>query len=428
MKRIQRCFLLFIVLLLGMQLPAQEIVDGFYKGKKVWMKYYKGASPVIKELKYDNEDVSDLQKKVGELQKKLESCSGTKPVNSPQGGDSKSQVDVLKDSLKRLQLILWQKDYQASQQVEEYEKSLDDKTHQVDSLSNLLAGYRSKADDIFCMHIGVQYRVGLPQLLNPLLMQLDGQGDKIWTRNLTLAHHVGLFYGTASLTKNFPLSIGVGVEYERLQFKAGIGYLYNTIQQAIDAEQDSYTAYITYNNVLEDVTLHYVNIPISLSLGQPCMNRMSGYGQFTLTPSVCIAQSFSSSGTYSHAGHYSQLSGTDVDLYLDDMPSLGFGNGFKMSDVQKAVSVNRFVLLGRLSAGFYLPLCNMKKGKSSPCVFKMGVSVDFTFTPIAKDMGADAAMPEAQYRLQQYNLLNGQGCRYVSPALEVGLLYLIKKH
>lgn len=276
-------------------------------------------------------------------------------------------------------------------------------------------------------HIGVQYRVGLPQLLNPLLSQEDGQGKRIWTKNITLSHHVGLFYGSASLTKNFPLTIGVGVEYGKVAFAAGIGHFADTIQQAVDADNDIYTAYMSYDNISENVALHYVSLPITLSIGQPRTDRITGYGQITLAPSVCVANTLMTTGTYNRAGYYSQLAGCDVDLFLDDMPSLGYGNGYRVSEVQKEVEVSRFVLMGRLSAGFYLPLCNTGKGKTCPCVFKMGVSVDFSLTSIAQELDTEAAMSESVYRLGQYNLLNGKGCRFVNPVLEVGLIYIIEK-
>ena len=259
-----------------------------------------------------------------------------------------------------------------------------------------------------------------------MLSQKNGFGEEIWWKGTTLAHHVGLFYGSPSLTGNFPLTLGVGIEYSKVSFKAGIAKLADTVFNAVDVDNDIYTAYLSYN-ITECATLHYVSVPLMLSIGQPRQDRISGYGQLTLAPSVCIAQTPTYSGTYNHHGHYSQLSGNDVDLYLDDMASLGFGNGFNINEVQKQVSVNRFVLMGRLAAGFYIPLCKTYDGNTSPCVFRMGVSVDFSLTPIAKDLGIDESMPEATYRLGQSNLLNGKGCRFVNPALEVGLIYIFAK-
>lgn len=448
MKRIRLYIMGAFILLVNLPLSAQ-VLDGKYyedsKAKSVTVTYTNSSPVVIKKIMYDGKDLiklkGELEKKVSDLQKELNDCRRGGGRTPTKVVDLEKQVNDLMDSVqtlnKTIDRIVFVKKMDAEEQIKtidslanslgEMGRSLAERQRQVDSLREVLRRSGSVMSDN-CMHIGLQYRIGLPQLLNPLLAQMDDQGEKIWSRNLTLSHHVGLFYGTASLVENFPLSIGVGVEYDQLRFKAGIGHLDNTIQQAMDADNDPYTAYLSYDNVLEDITLRYVSIPVSLSFGQPYMDRISGYGQFTIAPSICVAQKLSSSGIYSLAGYYSQLSGSDVDLYMDDMSSLGFGSGFEVADVQKSVSVSRFVLVGRLSAGFYLPLCNLKKGKSSPCVFKMGVSVDITCTPIAKDLGNDTAMPEAQYRLQQYNLLNGQGCRYVCPALEVGLLYLIKKH
>ena len=433
MKRIRLCIIASFVMLLHFPLSAQGVfkfkyeVHGIYKDLKVDYKMLNESTILISRITYDGKDLFERSKEYDNLQKKLKECEKEREKTPQNCDELERQLTDWKDSVSSLEVIIIEKDVAKKQQIADLNHSLTEKQRQVDSLRRVLEMFQHNVPDN-CMHIGLQYRIGLPQLLNPLLSQMDGQGEKIWSRNLTLSHHVGLFYGTASLVENFPLSVGVGVEYDQLRFKAGIGHLDNTIQQAMDADNDPYTAYLSCDNVLEDITLRYVSIPFSLSLGQPYMDRISGYGQFTIAPSICVAQKLSSSGIYSLAGYYSQLSGSDVDLYMDDVSSLGFGSGFEVADVQKSVSVSRFVLVGRLSAGFYLPLCNLKKGKSSPCVFKMGVSVDITCTPIAKDLGNDTAMPEAQYRLQQYNLLNGQGCRYVSPALEVGLLYLIKKH
>ena len=117
----------------------------------------------------------------------------------------------------------------------------------------------------------------------------------------------------------------------------------------------------------------------------------------------------------------------EVDLDLND-PALGldFGNDILIGDREKAVSVNRFVLLGRLSGGFYLPLCNTHKGNTSQWVVKLGLNVDLTLTPIAKALDSDESYPDAVYRLNQYNILAGKGCRFVNPSLEVGLLYIFK--
>ena len=366
-----------------------------------------------------NDPSQALQEQLSKIQKQVEDLTA-------RNKDLTAQVDRMESTNRTLT--------ENNQKLESQNQTLEAKNRALTEAQKNGAG-ADKGDAMvkqfstygYGHHIGVQYRVGLPQLLNPLLSQEDGQGERIWTKNITLSHHVGLFYGSASLTKNFPLTIGVGVEYGKVAFAAGIGHFADTIQQAVDADNDTYTAYMSYDNISENVALHYVSLPITLSMGQPRTDRITGYGQITLAPSVCVANTLMTTGTYNRAGYYSQLAGCDVDLFLDDMPSLGYGDGYRVSEVQKEVEVSRFVLMGRLSAGFYMPLCNTGKGKTCPCVFKMGVSVDFSLTPIAKELDTEAAMSESVYRLGQYNLLNGKGCRFVNPVLEVGLIYIIEK-
>ena len=86
--------------------------------------------------------------------------------------------------------------------------------------------------------------------------------------------------------------------------------------------------------------------------------------------------------------------------------------------------MNRFLLAGRLAGGIYLPLCRVQQGKTSPWVVKLGVKVDFAITPVSKGLPEDEHLPGATYRLNQYNLLSGKGCRFINPGLEVGIMYI----
>lgn len=276
-------------------------------------------------------------------------------------------------------------------------------------------------------HIGIQYRIGMPFVFNQLLAQTDGESRKIWTKNLTLSHQVGLFYGSPSLSDKVPFSLGAGLEYGRVSLAAGIGHLNDTVGNAVDADNDIYSAFLEYRNVVEKVTLHYVSVPLTLSFGRPRNDKVCGYGQIAIAPAFCVAHTLSSTGNYDCTGHYSQMSGCDVDFYLDDFSPLGFGSNLDVNKETKVADVSRFLLTGRLSAGLYMPLCSTRKQHTCQWVFKVGVNVDFSITTVAKEMASDSSMPDAIYRLSQYNLLSGHGCRIVNPGLEVGLVYIIKK-
>ena len=270
-----------------------------------------------------------------------------------------------------------------------------------------------------CSHIGLSYSFGVPLMFSPVMSQKDGLGQKIWSRQMTFAYQVGFYWGSRSLVNNGSLSLGVGIEYSRMRFAAGIGYLSDILDGAVDRDNDLYTAYLTYKNVEETATLHYLGIPLTLSIGQPYHDRISSYAQITLVPSFCLSSSFSVSGFYDHEGYYSAM-----DLTLSDFQSLGFGHNMSLGNKEN-LDVNRFLLTGRVAGGIYLPLCQTQKGKTSPWVVKLGVKLDFSITSMAKSLPEEASFPNATYRLNQYNLMSSDVCRFVNPGLEVGIMYIV---
>lgn len=276
-------------------------------------------------------------------------------------------------------------------------------------------------------HIGLYYRIGLPILINGLLKQNDADGQSIWHKSMRVSHNIGFQWSSASLSKKTPILLGVGIEYSRIHLSAGIGDLSETIHDAIDADQCNYTAYLRYQNITEDVALSYISLPLTLTLGQPYTNRISGYGHFTIAPAFCVAKKLHAYGSYNLSGYYSEIDGNEVDLLLDDyIPQLGFGQNLSNSQIEKNSTINTFVLFGRISGGMYIPLCNLKKGKTSPCLLKMGLNLDFSITPIAKKADINTSLPDAHYNLNEYNILSGSNSRIINPSFEIGLVYIIK--
>ena len=389
-----------------------------------------------KDLKAQQERETELSNQIVQLEKILESQQKGKGDETE---ELKNQIEKLKKELSSKQ----SRENELSDQLAQLDRVLKEEQAKETALHQEISELKDQNKELSAQvtggeapppqtaasghHIGIQYRIGLPIVFNQLLSQTDSRGKGIWRRNLTLSHQVGLFYGSPSLSDKVPVTLGIGVEYGKVGLAAGIGHLNDTID-AVDADNDSYSAFLEYQNIVENVTLHYVSVPLTLSFGQPRNDRVSGYGQISLVPSVCISHTLVSTGTYGRTGHYSQLAGHDVDLYLDDFAPLGFGSNLDVNKETKVADVSRFLLSGRLSAGFYVPFCNLRKKNTCNCIFKFGVNVDFTFTTVAKEMASEASMSDAVYRLNQYNLLTGHGCRFVNPGLEVGLIYIIKKN
>lgn len=422
-------------------LAAQKPVAGRYKGHLVKMNYVSGNTrDDIEYLEYDGMELtkkidglnSEIAKLNGQI-KKLEN-QNPKPKNKNQGTKTDTaqerrmweleranhnyrlQVDSLQEQ------IVFLKD-----SVRFWKDSLNKLNHVIDSLiksTSDLSGNRTGVDNLnrSGQHVGAYYRLGCSWLMNDLLNQRN-DGELLWRRQVKLSHQIGLFWNSAPL-KNTPLSFGVGLEYSRMRFAAGIGHLSETVEDAVDSDNCSYTAHLTYDNVVEDATLHYINVPITLSIGKPYNNRISGYFQITLVPSFCVGHSLKDTGNYSLAGHYSQLENTQVNLDLVEFPQLGFGD-YTLSGKTKELSINNIVLLGRVSGGVYIPMCNLRRGETSQWAVRLGVNLDFALSPLSKQMAPDPKLKGASYRLNQCNILAGKGCRFVNPSLEVGIMYIL---
>lgn len=398
-------------------LMGQNVVAGKYKGHVVKMKYYKGSPDDIQYLEYGlvtelNKTVSRLEKEKASLQKELNKLKGKEHVESD-------------DSL-QMQLVVQERDLLARKRtidsLRKRTEMLNDSLQIVQKRMQELSEVPSlpkRSPSADCSNIGVSYSMGIPILFSSMLNQKDDAERPLWNRRMTLSHQLGLHWGSRSLVRNGSLSLGIGLEYSRMRFAAGMGNVSNTFDNAVDIDNDSYTAYLTYRNVEENAALHYLGIPLTLSIGQPYHDRISGYFQLTVVPSFCISSSLNASGYYDLAGYYPQY-----DLLLEDFEDLGFRPNGSVDQRNESVSVNRFLLTGRLAGGIYLPLCQTQQGKTSPWAVKLGVKLDFSITPVVKEGNENASFRDATAYLTQNNFLSG-GCRYLNPALEVGIMYVI---
>ncbi len=387
---------------------GQNVVTGKYKGHVVKMKYYKGSPDDIQYLEYGlvnelNKTVSRLENEKASLQKELNKLKGKATVSSD-------------DSL-QLQLIIQERDLLARERtidsLNERVVVLSDSLQQLQNVVNTPVtptdkNIRSSSAD--CSHFGVSYSMGIPLLFSSALNHKDDMNQPLWNRRMTLSHQIGLYWGSRSLVRKGSLSLGVGLEYSRMRFVAAMTTFSDTLD-AVDEDNDTYTAYLTYRNVEESATLHYLSIPLTLSIGQPYHDRISGYFQLSLVPSFCLSSSYKTSGFYDLAGYYSQY-----DLTLDNFDALGFGT-YSVGELDEDWNANRFVLTGRVAGGIYLPMCRTQQGKTSPWVMKLGIKLDFSITPMAKGNQTDGLFKAA-------TAYSSDGCRFLDPALEVGIMYI----
>lgn len=445
MKKI--IFLLLIDILFGFASsifaqPGKKTVSGTYQGNRVKVVYISDEpSDDIKEVKCNGEDLAKMVSRLDKLEvqiaekdkeiKKLEKKIRDLSQGDRQGGGQTNNPNPnVVDSLRRHNNALleekWELEGQRNalrdsvQNLEESVRLLNDSLDKVNKqLADLL---KVKPTKNTSSHVGAYYRIGSPLLFNSLLNQKEGS-ERFWHRQMTLSHQIGVYWNSASFSDKLPMTYGVGLEYNRMKFSAGIGHLNDTLRGVEDNDGDSYTAYYTYSNVAENATLQYLSLPLSFSIGAPRTDRISGYFQVSLVPSILFSN-LSASGVYSQAGLYDTIGGTPVTLYLDDFARLGFGPDSlqRKKPGEKDVLIP-FMLSGRLAGGVYIPLCNTTKGQASAWVIKVGVNLDMGFL-FSKQ--SETEHPKAKYHLDQYNIV-GSGACYFNPGLEVGILYMFNK-
>jgi hypothetical protein len=140
-----------------------------------------------------------------------------------------------------------------------------------------------------------------------------------------------------------------------------------------------------------------------------------------LAPTLCFPSSLSAEGYYDLEGYYSQW-----NLTLSEFQPLGYGNNNRIETEIKKADVSRFLLTGRIAGGVYVPLCRISQGKTSPWVIKLGVKLDYSIIFKAKnDDSPSKDVFNATDYITQNNFLSSNGCRFLNPGVEVGIMYII---
>lgn len=385
------------------------------------------------KTKFEKKDAEckEIQKQIDSLQGILASQSQNQAPTQSHSSDS-PKADATVISLKRDKLNLEDQRDSLQRQV----KLLNDSIRLLNATlekvysQQMATSQKTPIPTGTFQHVGAYYRIGSPLLFNSLLNQKEGS-NKIWSRKVTLSHQVGVYWNSASFSDKLPMTYGVGLEYSRLKFSAGIGQMSDSPYKFMDNDGDSCTAYLTYNNLRETATLHYVSIPLTFSIGAPRADRISGYFQVSLIPSFLLKDSLSVSGKYSCMGHYDTISHQWVNLNLTNFPDLGFVEnqdiGGKRTNNSKVM--NRVVFSGRLSGGVYIPLCNTAKGQTSKWVVKLGANIDLSGPyKMRKEIESEPSkINNLDQYLSLYKIFSGSGSWSVNPSLEVGILYMFNK-
>ena len=217
---------LWLVIFFGLICPmvAQEPIAGKYDGHRVKVKYVRGAAgnDMIRSIEYEGVEltkkISELNSQIADLNKQIKNLKNSTPKPPTKDPDPKTdtaqerrlwelkgenhryrlQVDTLEKqvgTLKRQVVLL-------EDSVRSLKESLRLVNQELDSLKRVITGRDQSQSG---PHIGVYYSLSSPWLTNALLSRKNGE-IPIWSRQMTLSHQFGFYWGSRSLLQNGSLS------------------------------------------------------------------------------------------------------------------------------------------------------------------------------------------------------------------------------
>lgn len=418
-------------------------------GKKIRVDYYKGKSKdLIEKIEYEvvdelNAKVKEYQSRINEYSKTIENLKKDKNANDNTIAKLNKRIVALNDSLSIIktkcnehlvnlkkceaQINMLQSANESVVELpedndEQFLAVIDSLTLVNNQLRQQIASYDknlSKMENEIKLSIS-SHAIGLDLGYGLSLFNNDNLKNDFWSKETCANQHISVYFQTKRLVKSFPLSVGIGIGFDKMSLKAHFNYYSETIENVVDNDGDRYNLIREYNNVKEKVSLSYISIPLFAAVGQPYANKVSAYGKLTLVPMLNVSKNVTASGTYTSTGYYPQW-----DITLHDIPELGFNTDAQCYNDDTDLNVNTFILSGSLSAGVYYPLCNLNKNpEGSQFIFKGGIRLDYTLMPVAGKSSKDDIV-NAKYHLGAYNSI--ENTNVFSPIIEIGLIYLLKK-
>jgi hypothetical protein len=212
------------------------------------------------------------------------------------------------------------------------------------------------------------------------------------------------------------LSAGLGISHFRQA--AVLEDFTESLANYTDADGDRCTVILDYKGVKEKAALTYLDIPVYLEIGKPSRVKVSGYCKLGFKASILIGKNSDGEGTYTSTGYYPK---PQWDVTLFDIPHLGYyTDALCYNDPE--LKPSPFVLWGSVAGGVNFPFSSLEKNKLAKWIFRLSAKVDYSLTPVSKAM-EESYFKGSTFRLNQSNMLGGDGSRIFSVGLSVGFIY-----
>jgi len=265
---------------------------------------------------------------------------------------------------------------------------------------------------------------GIPTINNALTNQ------DFWDKGLGTGLSFGVNYRRHLFTSNIVdgrevrqptlFGAGVGLGISHLSQQAVMNYNHTEILHNF-VDRDGYVADVTlsYRGIRERVSLTYLDIPLYLEIGRLSQTRLSGFFNAGVRASILVSNQFTGEGTFTSTGFY--RTGELTGYTLRDIPSLNYFTN-RSAYLNPEYDLSSFVLWGSVSGGINIPFSSLERNWVSPWVLRVGVRVDYTLTPISRSI-PEPYFTGADFRINQSNMLGGNGSRVFRFGLDVRLIY-----
>lgn len=435
MKRI--VFILTLFVLFFSVANAQEvIIDGTYKKNKIILKGQRlpDKSYQFRSLEYaplsklENEKKDllvkqkEFEKQVKKLEKELEDCKKQNPNLSPDTkqdeeferlrkeiAECRNNLDKISDSLKvKEDSIVTLKD-ELNQVKNQLIKADSLHKNEVNSLNLVIKGKDNEIHDLKLQIdvkgpnrdvINLDFLYGKTLIRNSLLEQ------DFWSCDKSMSLQIGVNY-THYFSDGKPFAVKVGLGLGKYSTNMSFASISDTLYGLRDDDNDPCDERRFYKNIVEEVTLSYLELPVLLHIGNSFHH--SG-ARAWIDAGVKVAYNFSNdfkgSGTYTSEGYY-----PDWNVTLQDVPALGFVTNANAYDNGTSLDVKKAILWGVAAAGVHIPV-GEKIG------LDVGARCGYTLLPIAKYEAI-----ENKYVKNRPNVLSGETTRIFSYGVNVGVTY-----
>lgn len=383
-----------------------QTIKGTTKDKKhIEIQYYKGATQdYIESVKYQlvdelNTENKNKQNNIYDLQYQLNKANKT--------------IDNLNKQLN---------DLDKSDQFETLSKQLDEKQSEIDQLNEQLGNLNAQLNDakaendklkrqldsIKAVNLQLSQNkhhstkspiIGVEAKVGSVLLSKNSLNDS-WEKALSWNKQVAVYFGTARLSQNLPLSIEIGVGFRSLPMKSRIKQ-YSPLNSIQDCDGDTYQ--LIFDDYSERITMNCLEVPVRLCIGQPNKDKVSVYAKLGVSPSLILSSKLDY-GYHTKKGYY-----PNWNVTLEEIGELGFtnheGNGSEIITPDK-----RFNLWGNATLGAYIPL-------GSSLLFDVGAKLDYPIMTTGSFATDPDSLPFPGGLLDN---------RMFIPNLQAGLVYTLK--